>query len=204
MSWRATHRDRVASPAEAARLVRSGDTVAVAAFSNTPHTLCRALAARRTELRDVRVEHLAALFPWAEHRDVDGQPFLPVTNYATAVDRAATNAGRVEYLPVGHWHAGAVPPGSTPAPDVYLVPVSPPDAEGRCSFGTGAWFSPILCRTARTVIGEVHEDFIRTGGDSWAPVERFARLVPAGEPSGRLATPPMNSEVVRTPDSSLA
>ncbi len=196
MSWRERHADRLRTPAEAARLVRSGDTVGVASFSNTPYTLCRALADRRGELRDVRVEHLAALFPWDEHREPDGQPFTLVTNYATAADRAAANAGRVEYIPVGHWHAGAVPDGITPAPDVYLLPVSPPDGAGRCSFGTGAWFSPLLCRTARTVIGEVHEDFIRTGGDSWAPVERFAALVPAEEPTGTVAAPLRTEEEV--------
>src|SRR5439155_15436952 len=181
-------RDRVTTAEEALGVVRPGDTVAVAAFSNTPHTLCRALAARAGALGGVRVDHLASLFP------CDPDTIALTTNYATAADRAAVNAGRVAYLPVSHWHADALPPGVSPAPDVYLVPVSPPDAEGRCSFGTGAWFSPVYCRAARTVIGEVHEDFIRTGGDSWAPVERFRHLVPADEPTGMAATAPRSEE----------
>src|SRR2546427_7839092 len=93
VSWRDAYRDRLATPAEAAALVRSGDTVAVASFSNTPHTLCRALAARRRELRDVRVEHLASLFPWDEHPDPHGQPPTLVTNYATAAHRAPGDPG---------------------------------------------------------------------------------------------------------------
>jgi len=188
VSWRDRHRERLATAPEALGVVRPGDTVAVASFSNTPHTLCRALAARAGALGGVRVDHLASLFPW------DPDTIALTTNYATAADRAAVNAGRVAYLPVGHWHADALPPGVSPAPDVYLVPVSPPDAEGRCSFGTGAWFSPVYCRAARTVIGEVHEDFIRTGGDSWAPVERFRHLVPADEPTGMAATAPRTEE----------
>src|SRR5436190_645186 len=91
VSWRDRHRERLATAPEALGVVRPGDTVAVASFSNTPHTLCRALA-------------------------------------------------------------------------------------------------------ARTVIGEVHEDFIRTGGDSWAPVERFRHLVPADEPTGMAATAPRTEE----------
>src|SRR5438046_3384468 len=187
---------RVARPAARAARDRGpgaprrppGDAVAVASFSHTPHTLCRALAARAGALRGVRVDHLASLFPW------DPDAFALTTNYATAADRVAVNAGRVGYLPVSHWHADALPPGVSPTPDVYLVPVSPPDAEGRCSFGTGAWFSPVYCRAARTVIGEVHEDFIRTGGDSWAPVERFRHLVPADQPTGLEATAPRTEE----------
>jgi len=186
--WRDRQRERLATADQALRAVRPGDTVAVASFSNTPHTLCRALAARAGELRGVRVDHLASLFPW------DPDAFALTTNYATAADRVAVNAGRVGYLPISHWHADALPPGVSPTPDVYLVPVSPPDAEGRCSFGTGAWFSPVYCRTARTVIGEVHEDFVRTGGDSWAPVERFRHLVPAEEPTGMVTTAPRTEE----------
>jgi 4-hydroxybutyrate CoA-transferase len=192
-AWRDRHRAQLATPAEALAAVRPTDTVAVASFSNTPYTLCRALAARHRELPGLRVEHMAALFPWAA---AASDAFTVVTNYATAADREALNGGRMEYLPVSHWHADVPPAGLSPAPDVYLVPVSPPDASGHCSFGTGAWFSPLYCRSARRLIGEVHEDFIRTGGDSWAPVERFDRLVPAEEPTGTVATTARNEEEV--------
>ena len=90
--WRDLHHTRLATPAEALAAVRPGDTVAVASFSNTPYTLCRALAARRRELRGLRVEHMAALFPWAA--EADGA-FTVVTNYATAADRDALNGGRI-------------------------------------------------------------------------------------------------------------
>src|SRR5207247_2912301 len=56
------------------------------------------------------------------------------------------------------------------------------------------WVAPGHGRAARTVIGEVHEDFIRTGGDSWAPVERFRHLVLADEPTGMAATAPRTEE----------
>jgi len=181
-------RERLVTATEALRVVRAGDSVAVASFSNMPYTLCRALVARAGELGGVRVDHLASLFPW------DADAFALTTNYATAADRVAVNAGRVGYLPISHWHADALPPGVSPTPDVYLVPVSPPDAAGRCSFGTGAWFSPVYCRAACTVIGEVHEDFIRTGGDSWAPVERFRYLVTADQPTGMATTAPRTEE----------
>ena len=57
-------RERLVTAEEALRVVRAGDSVAVASFSNTPHTLCRALAARAGTLGGVRVDHLASLFPW--------------------------------------------------------------------------------------------------------------------------------------------
>src|SRR5438128_2204312 len=105
VSWRDRHRERLATAQEALGVVRPGDTVAVASFSNTPHTLCRALAARAGALGGVRVDHLASLFPW------DPDTIALTTNYATAVDRVAVNAGRVAYLPVSHWHEDVLPPG---------------------------------------------------------------------------------------------
>jgi acyl-CoA hydrolase len=59
VSWRDRHRERLATAQEALGVVRPGDTIAVASFSNTPHTLCRALAARAGALGGVRVDHLA-------------------------------------------------------------------------------------------------------------------------------------------------
>ncbi|TMB18298.1 MAG: hypothetical protein E6J71_12685 [Deltaproteobacteria bacterium] len=194
MSWREAVGGRLTTPAEALRRVRPGDTVAVAPYTSTPLTLCRALHARRHELTNVRIEHGAGLFAWDAEGAAGGEPFTVVTNYATTADRVGVNAGRVEYLPVSHWHADAMAPGFNVEPDVYLLPVSPPDAQGRVSFGTGVWFSPALCRGARSVIGEVHEDFVRLGGDSWAPVERFTHLVPAEGATAGAPPPPRSKE----------
>src|SRR5437899_53628 len=74
VSWRDRHRERLATAVEALGVVRPGDTVAVASFINTPHTLCRALAARAGALGGVRVDHLASLFPWAADRGGDRRP----------------------------------------------------------------------------------------------------------------------------------
>src|SRR5437762_535328 len=89
---------------------------------------------------------------------------------------------------------GRAPPRRVADPRRLPRPGVAARRRGRCSFGTGAWFSPAYCRAARTVIGEVHDDFVRTGGDSWAPVERFRHLVPAEEPTGMVTTAPRTEE----------
>jgi 4-hydroxybutyrate CoA-transferase len=64
-------------------------------------------------------------------------------------------------------------------PDVFIVAVSPPDADGWCSFGMSVWGAPEVAREAKLVIGEVNPNFIRTGGDNRVHVSRFERLVEA-------------------------
>ena len=104
------------------------------------------------------------------------------------------NAGRVEYRPVARWKTGLPPDGFVERPDVYMLPVSPPDRHGYCSFGPAVFFSPSFCRDATTVIGEVHENFIRTGGDNYVHVSQLDRLCEAAAPTGVLPVAPRSEE----------
>src|SRR3954447_10172922 len=108
-NWRDRCRSKLVTPAEAVSRIRPGDTVAVAPFTCTPHTLCHALLARvRTEgLAGIRVDHPASLSPWCEP-DVLGAIELH-DNYATPHNRSSVHAGEVEYLPVGLWQTDTVP-----------------------------------------------------------------------------------------------
>ena len=126
-NWRDQCRGKLMTADEAVKRVQPGDTVAVAPFTCTPHTLCRALLARVRSggLRGIRVDHPASLAPWCEP-DVLGAIELH-DNYATPFNRAAVRAGTVEYLPIGLWRTDTVPDGFTARPNVFLVPVSPPD-----------------------------------------------------------------------------
>lgn len=192
MTWRDMVSDKLMSPAEVVQAVKSGDVVAISAINCTPFTLCQALYERRSELSDVRIDHPAPLFPWAQPDD-EG-PFILNDLYATPADRQMANAGRVEYRPVARWRADLPPDGFVASPDVYLVPVSPPDRHGYCSFGPGVFFSPSFCRSAATVIGEVHESFIRTGGDNYVHVSQLDRLCEAAAPTGALPVAPRSDE----------
>ena len=117
-------------------------------------------------------------------------------NYATPFNRSAVHAGAVEYLPIGLWKTDTVPDGFTSRPDVFLVPVSPPDRHGWCSFGPGVWLSATLARNAALVIAEVHEDFIRTGGENHIHLDRLDVLIEADAPVGATPAPPLLDEEV--------
>ncbi len=192
MNWRKRVSDKLMSPEEAVKVVKSGDTVTVGVINCTPFTLCEALYARRDELQDVRIDHAAPLFSWV--RPGDERAFELHDLYATLADREMVNAGNVSYHPVARWKTGEFPDGFVTHPDVFLVPVSPPDRYGYCSFGPAVFFSPSYCRTAKTVVGEVHENFIRTGGDNYVHVSQLDRLCEATIPTGAVAAAPRSDE----------
>ncbi|MEX2236651.1 MAG: acetyl-CoA hydrolase/transferase C-terminal domain-containing protein [Dehalococcoidia bacterium] len=192
MDWREKLGDRLVSSGAAVGHVKSGDSVMVAPFTCTPHTLCNALYERRSELEDVDIEHPASLYSWA--RPADGSKFRVVTPYATPLDREGVNSGRVDYLPFARWRYDEVPVGLNPDPDVYLVPVSPPDANGYCSFGPGVWFSRTFTRAAKIVVAEVHENFIRTGGENFVHESAIDWFTEAQIPTGTVPIPPRSDE----------
>jgi len=173
VNWRDLCQGKLLSVDEATARIGSGTTVAVAPYHSTPHTLCSDLQrrARQGELGNVRIEHFGSLSHWTAP---DWQAaFLLKDNYATPLNRAACHAGTMEYLPVAAWKSHSVPAGLTVHPDFFLLPVSPPDSKGICSFGPGVWFSPTMVRNARCVIAEVQPDFIRTYGENQVHVDEI-------------------------------
>ncbi len=191
---------KLVSLQEALAIVKSGDVVGAAPYSCTPFTLCQGLAerGRRGELQQVRIDHPASFFPWTDPAWAGS--FELVDNYATAANRAACHAGETGYLPVGRWMEYEVPPGWSPEPDVYLVPVSPPDAAGYCSFGPGVWFSGTLTQSAKKVIAEIQPDFIRTGGENHVHISQIDAFVEADQVTGGVPGPPPNDEEVAATD----
>ncbi|MEE9279147.1 MAG: acetyl-CoA hydrolase/transferase C-terminal domain-containing protein [Myxococcota bacterium] len=194
MDWRDRCGDKLVSPEAAVKQISSGDVVGVAPYTCTPHTLCSALMAyaKAGGIQNVRIDQPAALFPWSE---ADGA-FDLHDNYATPQNRAACHAGEMEYLPIGLWKSYSVPPGFTEHPDVFLVPVSPPNDKGYCSFGPGVWLSGTLTRNSKLVIAEVQPDFIRTYGENYIHVDQIDLFVEGDVPTGDLPADPHSEEEV--------
>ena len=192
MNWRHTVGDKLMSPHDAVSVVKSGDQVMVAPINCTPFTLCQALYDRRSELTGVRIDHPAPLFPWVQPGEEGAFELHDL--YATPADREMVNAGEVWYVPTARFRQDEIPAGFLADPDVFLVPISPPDSRGYCSFGPAVFFSPTFCRRAGTVIAEVHENFVRTGGENFVHVSEIDRMCEAAQPTGGLPAPPLSEE----------
>lgn len=196
MDWRTRLGSKLVSLEDGVGHVRSGQTVACAPFTTSPITLGEGLKARARQggLENVRVEHLASLVSWTD-ADLRGV-FRLLDNYATPPNREACHAGDMDYLPVGLWRSHELPDGVTTDPDVYFVPVSPPDESGHCSFGTGVWMSPTVIAGAKTVVAEVHEDFIRTGGENSVHVDAIDWFVEGVAPQAPPPQAPPSEEEI--------
>ncbi|MCH8065547.1 MAG: acetyl-CoA hydrolase/transferase family protein [Chloroflexi bacterium] len=174
MDWRKRYADKLRTPEEAVADVASGQAITVGMLDGMPPSVCRALSNRAAELEDVSVFHFVGAYAWFSFNE--GRSFRQITPFTTNVDRAAVREGAVEYLPAAMWRSGRLPYGAGPF-DYHLCIVSPPDADGWCSFGSSVWMNPTFADNSRVIIAEVDERAIRTAGGNRIHVDRIERLV---------------------------
>ena len=174
MDWRKRYAQKLRTASEAVADIQSGQAVVVAMFDGMPVAVCNALSERAGELEDVSIFHFVCAYPWFSFNE--GRAFRLITPFTTNVDRAGVREGTVDYLPAALWRSGRLPHGAGPF-DYHLCTVSPPDAGGWCSFGSSVWMNPTFAEHSKTIIAEVDEDAIRTGGANRIHVDRIDRLV---------------------------
>ncbi len=178
--WTAA-RNRAVSPAAAAALVRSGQTIFLHGAAATPTPLVEALAFRR-DLADVRLYHLHTSGPAPFADPGREQEFRSVSFFVGEPLRAAINEGRADFIPIflsdipGLFLSGAV------TLDVAFVQLSPPDRHGLCSLGTSADAAKAAVETARLVVAEINERMPRTHGNNVVPFSRIDAFIATDRP----------------------
>jgi len=177
-NWRDEYRRKFVSADEAVRGIKSGDRV-VFPTSSLPRLLGAALAARKDELKDVTIDYVSAS-PTAHgifFEEGMDETFYNTTWFIGDYVRTAptgSDSKRTVYLP-GTYSQMMKPFDERPTErpfqiDAVMVVVSPPDKDGFCSFGAHLWTKRSYCQRARTVIAEVDETQMRTGGMNYIHV----------------------------------
>ena len=188
--WKSRYASQLCSPAEAVEVIEPGQRVFTGVWTSTPPSLCAALAARAGNLRDITIVGALATFDWTRPELLEH--YRVVSAYTSPLDRRAAQDGRIDYVNVAQFRDGKMPPGIEA--DVALVPVSPPDADGWCSLGVATWFGPTVAKNVPVLIGEVHPEYIRTGGDSRIHISRFARIAEFTAQPAPPVVPPRSEE----------
>ena len=173
-NWRERYAHKIGTMAEAVAVVESGHRVWGGGWTSVPVQLCAALAARAGEITDVTIGTYLTAYNWDQPQVLEH--FRIKTFYAGPFERTPAREERFDFIPVAQWRTGKLPPGLDLGFDVALIPISPPDEDGWCSFGGGVWFGPTISKSAKKLVGEVHPEFIRTGGQNRIHVDQFERL----------------------------
>ena len=173
--WQKEYAGKLVAAEEAVRVVKSGDRVAFT-HGKEPLALGLALAARRHELKNVRI-YLSNPYNdpgwydpgWEDSFKMEISYVLPVVRNIYEAHRCDFVIGNLTGITAEHPAMNAV--------DVLFTVVSPPDENGFCSFGTSVWGKKEAIRKSRKVLAEVDENFIRTFGDNAVHVSEIDYFV---------------------------
>ena len=172
------------TPAEAVRLVKSGDTIVVQGSTSIPMVLLRALTERAAELRDVKIISGFGVHPedapYAKRELMDS--FRALSIFVPNNLRRAMREGVADTIPA---FLGEVPflfrSGQVPV-DVAFLNVSEPDENGYCSFGISADIAFSGQECAKTIIAQVNKYMPRTFGDPVIHVSQITAMCRGDEP----------------------
>jgi 4-hydroxybutyrate CoA-transferase len=182
------YKDKFVSAAEALRAVKSGDRVVVGHATGEPQALIEALVARAGELSGVEIVHMVAMGPAKYAQPGMEKSFRHNGFFLGGTTRKAVEEGRADFTPCFFsevprlFKSGALPV------DVALIQVTPPDADGFCSYGVSADYTQPAAESARIVIAQMNRSMPRTGGSKIA-LDAITHVVEKDEPVLELKPP---------------
>lgn len=177
MKWIDLYHGKRTTAEDAAKSIKSGDTVYIHPGCCTPEYLVDAMVARKDELENVTVTHILT-----EGKAAYAQPgmeghFRHRSLFMGKNVRQAVNEGRADqtHIFLGEvedlWLSGQLPI------DVVLIQLSPPDEHGFCSFGVGVDTTMSAAHCAKTVIAQVNPQMPRVHGDCFIHVSKLTHVV---------------------------
>ena len=150
---------------EAVKAVRSGDWVDYGFGGGYPELLDKALAARKEELKDVKIRGGLVIRQRIEvvEQDPEQQAFTYYSWHIGDYERKLQSRGLVKFIPM---MLRSLPElyRSYIRVDVAFVPVSRPDEQGYCGLGISNYAWRTIFENARTVIFEINERLPRLQG----------------------------------------
>jgi 4-hydroxybutyrate CoA-transferase len=163
-NWRSIYRAKLVSAPEALQSVKSGDRVVIGHACGEPPTLVEALVARAPELRGVEIVHMVAMGPAKYAQPGMEKSFRFNGFFIGASTRKAVEDHRGDFTPCFFSEIPRLFKERILPVDVVLLQVTPPDAEGFCSYGVSVDYTQSAAESARIVIAQMNSLLPRTGG----------------------------------------
>ena len=182
MSWTDQYKQKVVTPAEAIKAVKSGDRIFLTGNCSVPSIILSALVDRAPELKDVEICQ-ALTIGSADYVNPEMEGHLRVnTMFISHNIREAVQNGRADFTPVLLSEFPLLFKDKLLPLNVAFVHLSPPDPHGYCSFGLEVGLSKSPAESADIIIAEVNEQMPRTLGDSFIHVSALDYIVPVDYP----------------------
>lgn len=184
----------VQTAAQALQRLRKGMRVFIGSGCAAPQALLGALSHLERDLFDLEILQLLALGPTPGSGPNSRHHFRSNSLFLGPGVRDEVAMGWADYTPT---HLSDIPRlfrEGTLQPDVALITVSPPDADGMCSLGISVDIVPSALAAAKWVIAEINPQMPRTHGQSLIAVSEIDCMVHADQPLAEWASREADSD----------
>lgn len=165
--WRDEYKRKLVTAEKAAGAIHSNDRIAIS-LSGESGAVFSALTKRVKELQNVQLVMATPRQEWDFFKPgFEKNIAVAFENFVGPNGRVVMERRTADYYPtLFSFHSKIYEERRSEAfpIDVTTVPVSPPDDEGYCYFGTNVWYKPVMVRCAKLVIAEVQPQIITTRG----------------------------------------
>jgi len=193
MDWREDYKRKLTTPEDAARIIKSGDRVAIGGSTDQPRILQDALFARKDELRDVEIVITPLLTHtcWLEP-EYESAFQVTIAGWSGPLGRPLLLERKGNGLVPNSYHGvftkGTEAPGGGEHTEmeVFLMKVSPPNEQGMVNLGAYRWMKKEIARRSKIVIAEVDTDRQWFCGDTAMPLAEIDFLVEYTDPMSTL------------------
>ena len=165
MDFKASYQQKLATPEQAAALVKSGDWVDYGWTTGTPVAVDAAIAKRLPELKDVKFR--GGILMWVPEIfkiENPAEHFSWNSWHMGGIERKAVAQGFSFYSPIRYSELPRYYRDMPEDVDVAVFQVAPMDNHGYFNFGPNASHMAALCETSKCVIVEVNENMPRCLG----------------------------------------
>lgn len=183
MDWKEQYKHKIISANEAARKVKSQDSIYIYGLPTPCVTLRRALETRANELENVKVFDALPGILWAWHNPVFENSFTATSCFLTPQDRVVMDEKQMDYMEMISAVAFKQMERKEKYPiDVMMLTLTPPDKDGYCNFGTAIFWCKSFSARAKTIIAEINPYIPRLCGERGIHVDQVDFMVESTMP----------------------
>lgn len=162
--WSDVYRQKLTTPEEAVKIVKDGDWIDYGMTTSQPVVLDEALAARKDELKDIKVRETMSIYPRHVVEDDPNRETFTVMNWhMSGYDRKMAAQGRMNFIPMCFRNQPLIYRDLIDV-DVAMITVAPMDKDGYFNFGLCAAQTESIVKKAKKVIVEINENMPRCLG----------------------------------------
>lgn len=164
MEWQKKYKEKLCSPDEAVRNIKSNSTVIFGHCIGEPRALVNAMIRNADNYENVEIKHMVSLGDGGYVADGMERHFHSNPLFVSANTRDAIFQGKGDFTPAFFHEIPQLIRSKKLKCDVLMTQVTPPDKDGFCSLGTSVDYTYQALKTAQIVIVQVNEKFPRTEG----------------------------------------